>query len=74
MQQMVQANSKAAEYRTLQDISNLTRALMGSGELRVLMGGWPKGPPSVSSKVRVVEQKFKRQWKDLVKLYRIRLC
>ena len=33
----------------------LTRALMRSGELRVLMRGWPKGPPSVSSKVRVVE-------------------
>ena len=35
----------------------LTRALMGSGELHVLMGGWPKRPPppSVSSKVRVVE-------------------
>ena len=23
----------------------LTRALMRSGELRVLMRGWPKGPP-----------------------------
>ena len=23
----------------------ITRALMGSGELRVLMGGGPKGPP-----------------------------
>ena len=33
----------------------LTRALMRSGELRVLMRGWPKGPPSVSSTVRVVE-------------------
>ena len=52
----------------------LARALMGSGELRVLMGGGPKGPPSVSPKVRVVEQKFKRRWKDLVELYRIRLC
>ena len=38
-------------------------------------GGWPKGPPPyVSSKVRVVEYKSKRRWKDLVELYRIRLC
>ena len=33
----------------------LTRAMMGSGELHVLIGGVPKSPPSVSSKVRVVE-------------------
>ena len=52
----------------------LTRALMRSGELRVLMRRWPNGPPSVSSKVRVVEEKFKRRCKDLVELYRIRLC
>ena len=51
----------------------LTRALMGSGELYVLMGG-PKGIHLVSSKVMVVAKKFKRQWKDLVELYKIQSC
>ena len=45
---------------------------MGSGE-NVLMEVAQRAP-SVSSKVTVVELKFKRRWKDLVELYRIRFC
>ena len=43
------------QSQTVSKSADLTRALMGSGELHVLMGGGPKAPPSVSSKVRVVE-------------------
>ena len=48
----------------------LTRALMGSGELRVLMGWWPVGkePPPHIFKVLAVAEKFKGRWKDLVKV------
>ena len=37
------------------DLSMLTRALMRSGELRVLMRGWPKGPP-----LRIFKSKSRR--------------
>ena len=70
------STSLQTNHKRLTVFCHLTRALMGSGELHVLMGGGgvAQRPPSVSSKVRVVEDKFKRRWKDLFELYRIRLC
>ena len=60
--------------KLFQSFPELTRALMGSGELHVVIGGRAKGPHIVSSKVIVVAEKFKRRWKDLVELRRIQPC
>ena len=40
----------------------------GSGRLHVLMGGGPKGPPSVSPEALVGSEKFKRGSKDLIEM------
>ena len=53
----------------------LTRALMGSGELRVLMGGWPKGPPprifkskSRRAKIQTALERSRRTLQDKIML------
>ena len=54
----------------------LTRALMGSGELRVLMGGgWPKGPPlrifkskRLRVKIQTASERSRRTLQDTIML------
>ena len=56
-------------------IYKLTRALMRSGELRVLMRGWPKGPPlrifqskSRSVKIQTALERSRRTLQDTIML------
>ena len=57
------------------DLPMLTRALMRSGELRVLMRGWPKGPPlrifkskSRRVKIQTVLERSRRTLQDTIML------